>query len=395
MPSNDTPGTLTHFVHHGGNEETRARILIDEDDIPPLTIWGGPTHTTNGFSQPLRPVIVYDHTQTPSTIQYAPKITINHQPTFIYNPQPMIAPSSSPAFPPRQHPSRIVIRNDTEEPRRTYIPTQILENTRPPIRPGNIATIVEKYTRSLAEAKERVTANAEDIPPRLRLSMPEMNQAIGNWGNVVHTREGPVLRLRSERQGHEFRLRRRANEALNGDSMANSYAKATQISHPSESTARVVDSPTPESSTRSSRSASLSGTTLVNSTASLSLDNDTAVVPNVTINGVPSENVDISCNNAYETPAASLRRRRAVHQGKPLDRMRTRKEAAEDARWGLRDRRRDGMEVEMIRHVLGQERAVQAEQTHRAETNGVESEGSEELSDGSVADAGERRLASE
>jgi hypothetical protein len=65
---------------------------------------------------------------------------------------------------------------------------------------------------------------------------------------------------------------------------------------------------------------------------------------------------------------------------------------AEDVWWGLRHRRRDSMEVEMMQHMLSRERAIQAEQTHRVETNGGESDGGNESSDGLLGEA--RRPAS-
>ncbi|CAI9633241.1 unnamed protein product [Alternaria burnsii] len=299
----------------------------------------------NGFSLRLQPVLIYGHTGTPSSIGYQP-IVIHDYP-----------PASS-----------------THE-----------------------------------DSAERVTARAEDIRPRPRLSTPELNEAIRDWGNVVNTPEGPVLRIYGE-EGHEFHLRQRADSRQNGENRTNGYATATQIIHPSTYTAHVVESTTPNSSTPSSRSASLSGTTLVDSVASLSIDHedDDAVVPNGDIDGAPLGNDEIYRNNAYETPAASVRRRRAVSNIRRTARQNAHAERgnammneedgnvdvaeAGDAWWGLRHRGRDSMEVEMMQHVLSRERAMQAEQTHRVGTNGGESEGSNESSGGLLGEA--RRPAS-
>jgi hypothetical protein len=187
------------------------------DILPQLVlhVW----NEENGFSLRLRPVFIYEHTGTPSSIEYQPTLTINYQPIVIHD------------YPPA---------SSTHD-----------------------------------ESAERVTARAEDIRPRPRLSTPELNEAIGDWGNVVNTPEGPVLRIHGE-EGHEFHIRQRADSRQNGEHRTNRYATATQIIHPSTYTARVVESTTPDSSTRSSRSVSLSGTTLVDSVASLSIDDDDA-----------------------------------------------------------------------------------------------------------------------
>ncbi|CAN9311388.1 unnamed protein product [Alternaria alternata] len=327
LPMNSTADILPQLVLHVGNEE-------------------------NGFSLRLRPVFIYEHTGTPSSIGYQPTLTINYQPIVIHD------------YPPA---------SSTHD-----------------------------------ESAERVTARAEDIRPRPRLSTPELNEAIGDWGNVVNTSEGPVLRLRGE-EGHEFHLRQRADSRQNGENRTSRYATATQIIHPSTYTARVVESTTPDS-TRSSRSASLSGTTLVDSVASLSIDDDDddAVVPNGDIDGAPLGNDEIYRNNAYETPAANVRRRRAVSNIRRTARQNAHAERenammneedgnvdvaeAEDVWWGLRHRRRDSMEVEMMQHMLSRERAIQAEQTHRVETNGGKRDGGNESSDGLLGEA--RRPAS-
>ena len=328
LPMNSTADILPQLVLHVGNEE-------------------------NGFSLRLRPVFIYEHTGTPSSIGYQPTLTINYQPIVIHD------------YPPA---------SSTHD-----------------------------------ESAERVTARAEDIRPRPRLSTPELNEAIGDWDNVVNTSEGPVLRLRGE-EGHEFHLRQRADSRQTGENRTSRYATATQIIHPSTYTARVVESTTPDSSTRSSRSASLSGTTLVDSVASLSIDDDDddAVVPNGDIDGAPLGNDEIYRNNAYETPAANVRRRRAVSNIRRTARQNAHAERenammneedgnvdvaeAEDVWWGLRHRRRDSMEVEMMQHMLSRERAIQAEQTHRVETNGGKRDGGNESSDGLLGEA--RRPAS-
>jgi hypothetical protein len=321
------------------------------DILPQLVLHVG--NEENGFSLRLQPVFIYEHIGTPSSIGYQPTLTINYRPIVIHD------------YPPA---------SSTHD-----------------------------------EFAERVTARAGDIRPRPRLSMPELNEAIGDWGNVVNTPEGPVLRIHGE-EGHEFHIRQRADSRQNGEHRTNRYATATQIIHPSTYTARVVESTTPDSSTRSSRSASLSGTTLVDSVASFSIDDDDndAVVPNGDIDGAPLGNDEIYRNNAYETPAANVRRRRAVSNIRRTARQNAHAERenammneedgnvdvaeAEDVWWGLRHRRRDSMEVEMMQHMLSRERAIQAEQTHRVETNGGESDGGNESSDGLLGEA--RRPAS-
>ena len=187
------------------------------DILPQLVLHVG--NEENGFSLRLQPVFIYEHIGTPSSIGYQPTLTINYRPIVIHD------------YPPA---------SSTHD-----------------------------------EFAERVTARAGDIRPRPRLSMPELNEAIGDWGNVVNTPEGPVLRIHGK-EGHEFHLRQRADSRQNGENRTNRYATATQIIHPSTYTARVVESTTPDSSTRSSRSVSLSGTTLVDSVASLSIDDDDA-----------------------------------------------------------------------------------------------------------------------
>lgn len=320
------------------------------DILPQLVLHVG--NEENGFSLRLRPVFTYEHTGTPS-VGYQATLTINYKPIVIHD----YPPASS--------------------------------------------------TRD--ESAERVTARAGDIRPRPRLSMPELNEAIGDWGNVVNTPEGPVLRIHGE-EGHEFHIRQCADSRQNGEHRTNRYATATQIIHPSTYTARVMESTTPDSSTRSSRSASLSGTTLADSVASLSIDDDDddAVVPNSDIDGAPLGNDEIYRNNAYETPAANVRRRRAVSNMRRTARQNAHAERgntmmneedgnvdvaeAEDVWWGLRHRRRDSMEVEMMQHMLSRERAIQAEQTHRVETNGGKRDGGNESSDGLLGEA--RRPAS-
>ncbi|KAH6851881.1 hypothetical protein B0T12DRAFT_473262 [Alternaria alternata] len=321
------------------------------DILPQLVLHVG--NEENGFSLRLQPVFIYEHIGTPSSIGYQPTLTINYRPIVIHD------------YPPA---------SSTHD-----------------------------------EFAERVTARAGDIRPRPRLSMPELNEAIGDWGNVVNTPEGPVLRIHGE-EGHEFHIRQRADSRQNGEHRTNRYATATQIIHPSTYTARVVESTTPDSSTRSSRSASLSGTTLVDSVASFSIDDDDndAVVPNGDIDGAPLGNDEIYRNNAYETPAANVRRRRAVSNIRRTARQNAHAERdnammneedgnvdvaeAEDVWWGLRHRRRDSMEVEMMQHMLSRERAIQAEQTHRVETNGGKRDGGNESSDGLLGEA--RRPAS-
>jgi hypothetical protein len=202
---------------------------------------------------------------------------------------------------------------------------------------------------------ERLTAHPENIRYRPRLSTPELNEVIEAWGTVAHTPDGLVLRLRGDDESdHELHLRQRpdTNEDRNIATDASTNRGSSL-----------------ESSTRSSRSASLNGTTLVNS-ATESLDGDAAVLPQA------SENVELYRNGAYETPAASLRRRRGVIDMRSAAREGTRAGTrstgsseesedpglaeAEDAWWGLRDReqRRDSMEEEMMQHALGRDREV-------------------------------------
>ncbi|KAI4637775.1 hypothetical protein J4E83_000593 [Alternaria metachromatica] len=65
------------------------------------------------------------------------------------------------------------------------------------------------YTQN--PSPERVTADPDDIRPRPRLSTPELNEAIGDWGSVSYTLDGPILRLRAIRAeggiDQEFPLR--------------------------------------------------------------------------------------------------------------------------------------------------------------------------------------------
>jgi hypothetical protein len=235
---------------------------------------------------------------------------------------------------------------------------------------------------------DRLVADPEDIRPRPRLSTPELNEAISKWGNIVHTPDGPVLILSGEgTAGHEFHLRQRRH-SLQDDDRTNGYATATQIA-PSEPSTQVSESPTTESSTRSSRSASLNGTTLVNSV--VSLDGNTLVFSNSNIDG-ETEDTELYRNNAYETPAANLRRRRAVSDIRRAARLDEQAEMggtqsdeesmnadvaeADDTWWESPDRRYI-IEMEMQQLGLERERAAQVEQRHDMVTNGVESEESE------------------
>ena len=81
---NDTPSILTQLVDHDGNEETRPRILVDEDTLAPLTTWGSYTSTPNGISQPPpppSPAISHDHIHTSSPFRHQPILILN--PTIV------------------------------------------------------------------------------------------------------------------------------------------------------------------------------------------------------------------------------------------------------------------------------------------------------------------------
>jgi len=265
---------------------------------------------------------------------------------------------------------------------------------------------------------ERLTANPEDIRPRPRLSTPELNEAIGDWGSVSNTLDGPILRLRAIRSegalDEEIPLRpHQATEAR-----TNGYATATQIIPPGTYLGNDTRSSS-ESSTRSSRSASLSGTTLVNSAVG-STNGDAVITPNPLMNGELSESVELFRNGAYETPIATLRRsrgardmRRAARENLLVERGSVEEESTGNSEESSEDsmdaeiaeveemwreiRRQRGTieEEEMMRHVAARERAAQAQQTNGVETNGVESEGGDEASGGSGSEARERRLDSE
>ncbi|KAI4617513.1 hypothetical protein J4E80_005716 [Alternaria sp. BMP 0032] len=272
---------------------------------------------------------------------------------------------------------------------------------------------------------ERVTADPEDIRPRPRLSTPELNEAIGDWGSVSYTLDGPILRLRAIRAeggiDQEIPLRPHpdANDGRHvaPDARTNGYATATQIIPPSIYLGNDTRSSS-ESSTRSSRSASLSGTTLVNSAVG-STNGDTVPASNPPTNGELSESVELHRNGAYETPTATLRRRRDAREMRRAARENllvergiveqestgNSEESSEDSMdaeiaeveemWREIRRQRGTMEEEMMRHVAARDRAAQARQTNGVETNGVESEGGDEASEGSGSEARERRLDSE
>ncbi|KAH6878193.1 hypothetical protein BKA58DRAFT_398277 [Alternaria rosae] len=273
------------------------------------------------------------------------------------------------------------------------------------------------YTR--APSPERLTTDPEDIRSRSRLSTPELNEAIGNWGSISRTLDGPVLRLRAIRaEGalvQDSHLRPHADTGYGGrpptDARPNGYATATQLIPPSVYVGNGTSSSS-ESSTRSSRSASLSGTTLVNSAVG-STDGDAVVTPNPPIDGETSDNVELFRNGAYETHTARLRRRRGTRNMRRAARedARVERESVEEessgtskdsmdvdiaeveaARWSLRNQR-GTMEEEMMRHVLERDRAAQAQQANSVEMNGVGSERSDETSE--VSETRERRLNSE
>ncbi|KAI4703196.1 hypothetical protein J4E81_002073 [Alternaria sp. BMP 2799] len=264
---------------------------------------------------------------------------------------------------------------------------------------------------------ERVTADPEDIRPRPRLSTPELNEAIGDWGSVSYTLDGPILRLRAIRAegGIDQEIPLRPHQAT--EARTNGYATATQIIPPSIYLRNDTRNSS-ESSTRSSRSASLSGTTLVNSAVG-STNGDTVPTSNPPTNGELSESVELHRNGAYETPTATLRRRRdardmrrAARENLLVERGSVEEEStgsSEGGSEGMMDaeiaeveemwreirRQRGTMEEEMMRHVAARERAAQAQQTNGAGTNGVESEGDDEASGGSGSETRERRLDSE
>lgn len=273
------------------------------------------------------------------------------------------------------------------------------------------------YTQ--APSPERLTTDPEDIRSRPRLSTLELNEAIGNWGSISRTPDGPVLRLRAIRaEGalvQESHLRPHADTGYGGrtstDARPNGYATATQVIPLSVYIGNGTSSSS-ESSTGSSKSASLSGTTLVNSAVG-STDGDAVVTPNPPIDGEASDNVELFRNGAYETPTARLRRRRGTRDMRRAARedARVERESVEEessgtsqdsmdvdiaeveaAWWGLRNQR-GTMEEEMMRHVLERDRATQAQQAHSVEMNGVGSEGSGEASE--VSETRERRLDSE
>ncbi|KAI4956015.1 hypothetical protein J4E91_000225 [Alternaria rosae] len=246
------------------------------------------------------------------------------------------------------------------------------------------------YTQT--PSPERLTADPEDICLRPRLSIPELNEAIGNWGSISRTPDGPVLRLRAIRgEGgidQEFHFRPHPDTGYDG---------------PLATDARPNGS---------SRSASLSGTTLVNSAVE-STDGDAVITPNPPIDGDASDNVELFRNGAYETHTARLRRRRGTRNMRRAARedARVERESVEEessgtskdsmdvdiaeveaARWSLRNQR-GTMEEEMMRHVLERDRAAQAQQANSVEMNGVGSERSDETSD--VSETRERRLNSE
>ena len=267
---------------------------------------------------------------------------------------------------------------------------------------GGIVMRDANNTTTHDEAAERLTAGPEDIRPRPRLSTPELNEAIGSWGSVTRTPSGLVLRLRGEGAAYE------------------------EIHHLQRAHAdygRDVARTSSESSTRSSRSASLSGTTLVNSAVG-STNGDTVPTSNPPTNGELSEGVELYRNGAYETPTATLRRRRdardmrrAARENLLVERGSVEEEStgnseesSEDSMdaeiaeveemWREIRRQRGTMEEEMMRHVAARERAVQAGQTNRVGMNGVgmngvESEGGDEASEGSGSETRERRLDSE
>ncbi|KAI4713074.1 hypothetical protein J4E89_002052 [Alternaria sp. Ai002NY15] len=271
------------------------------------------------------------------------------------------------------------------------------------------------YTRT--PSPERVTADPDDIRPRPRLSTPELNEAIGDWGSVSYTLDGPILRLRAIRAegGIDQELHLRPHQAT--EARTNGYATATQIIPPSVYAGNGTRSSS-ESSTRSSRSASLSGTTLVNSAVG-STNGDTVPTSNPRTNGELSESEELFRNGAYETPAATLRRRhdaremrRAARENLLVERGGVEEESAEsreggsegmmdaeiaevEEMWREIRRQRGTMEEEMMRHVAARDRAAQAGQTNGVGTNGVESEGGDEASESSGSETRERRLDSE
>ena len=150
------------------------------------------------------------------------------------------------------------------------------------------------YTQT--PSPERVTADPDDIRPGPRLSTPELNEAIGDWGSVSYTLDGPILRLRAIRRegGIDQELHLRPHQATEARTIG--YATATQIIPPSVYDANGTRSSS-ESSTRSSRSASLSGTTLVNSAVG-STNGDTVPTSNPPTNGELSESEELYRNGA-------------------------------------------------------------------------------------------------
>ncbi|KAI4690777.1 uncharacterized protein J4E88_002250 [Alternaria novae-zelandiae] len=280
-----------------------------------------------------------------------------------------------------------------------------------PLRNGRTHTS-NAYTQT--PSPERVTADPDDIRPRPRLSTSELNEAIGDWGSVSYTLDGPILRLRAIRAegGIDQELHLRPHQAT--EARTNGYATAIQIIPPSVYVGNGTRSSS-ESSTRSSRSASLSGTTLVNSAVG-STNGDTVPTSNPPTNGELSESVELHRNGAYETPTATLRRRRdardvrrAARDNLLVERGVVEEESAGSSEGGSEDsmdaeiaeveemwreirRQRGTMEEEMMRHVAARERAAQVQQTNGAGTNGVESEGGDEASEGSGSEARERRL---
>jgi len=262
---------------------------------------------------------------------------------------------------------------------------------------GGIVMRDANNTTTHDEAAERLTAGPEDIRPRPRLSTPEINEAIGSWGSVTRTPGGLVLRLRGEGTADEEIYHLQRAHADYGRDVARTSS---------------------ESSTRSSRSASLSGTTLVNSVVG-STNGDTVPTSNPPTNGELSESEELFRNAAYETPTATLRRRRdardmrrAARENLLVERGSVEEESTGSSEGGSEDsmdaeiaeveemwreirRQRGTMEEEMMRHVAARDRAAQARQTNGAGTNGVESEGGDEASGGSGSEARERRLDSE
>ena len=184
--SRDESRILTQAVRAGGNVETRARMLVEEDIPTLLTNDDRNTPTTNGPSQIPR----LDTTNYTITITASP---IRQRLNNLY---------PSPRGP---RPTRIVIRNDPGGLWRRTILTDVLTDITPQLGLRTMRTIIEEYERSFLDNASRRDAMTnghighaaptdgwyETEPTRLMTNMPNgerhAHQPNGYTNGYTHT----------------------------------------------------------------------------------------------------------------------------------------------------------------------------------------------------------------